>query len=161
MRKRVEKIKNVSLEIEQCSIDELTLGLLHGPVGHNREVPVDNMGRISLQILAQVVGPDALSLFQHNHAFNDVAKLADVSRPAILNKDFACLVCESLERNAVLLRTLARKMIEQDGNIFAALAQRWNPNIDRSKPKVQIGPEALLLNLKLKALVRCGDDACI
>ena len=66
----------------------------------------------------QVVTTDVGTAVHDDHAFDRVAKLADISRPAILDESFRCRVRKLLRRTRVLLRESVVEVRDKERDVL-------------------------------------------
>lgn len=75
-----------------------------------------------------------------------VLQLAYVSRPRISLKSLESFDCHAANRLIGLGRVLAEEVLDQEGYIFAAIAQRRDPQHGAGHPIVEITPELLAID---------------
>src|SRR5262245_42987398 len=94
---------------------------------------------------------------QHDHALHGVLQLPDVAGPVIF-EERALRLGRHLDGAAVLRVELLEEVIEQHWDLFPALAERWDPDLDHVDPVVEVFAELVAPHRSLEVAVRGADQ---
>src|SRR5215213_2341142 len=96
---------------------------------------------------------------KHNQLFDDVGQFADVSRPVVEHQLFQQVGCEDYALLVLSLRELFQQVMDQHGNVFTAVSQRRQRDVDAVDPVPQVSTERTLGNHAAEVAVGCRDDS--
>src|ERR1019366_10685119 len=89
-----------------------------------------------------------LTLLRHqNGALDNMIQLADVALPRIVEQQLHSRVIETADAFTIPLGVSGKKVRRQQGNIFAALAQRRNMDLNGVQPEQKVLPKSSALYL--------------
>src|SRR6185369_12161461 len=92
----------------------------------------------------------------HREPLDDVAQLPDVSRPSVPRQARHRLGGD-LEPLAATVRVHPKEVLDEEGDVLRALAQRGHVNLDDGNAVVEVFPEPASLDLLPEVLVRGRD----
>ena len=96
----------------------------------------------------------------HDHQpLDDVAQLADVTRPGIALQDGQGRGLERLDPAPVLARELRHEVVGQQTDVVRTVAQRGHEDRNDVQPEVEILAKAAAANFRLKVLVGRAQHA--
>ena len=89
-----------------------------------------------------------------HHVLHAVFELAHVARPIVGEHDF-----HRLGRDVVVAADAGQKMIDQRGDVFFALAQRRQTNVDDVQPEIKVAAKGAFFHFLGQIAIGGGDDA--
>src|SRR5215475_6452478 len=90
---------------------------------------------------------------QHDEAFDTVTQFPHIAWSWVLHTGFQRFPCEACHPFAVLVVEDLQKMLDQQRNIFPALAQRWHLQRYDVETVIEVFPEAALAHFVLQLLI--------
>src|SRR5581483_305543 len=101
---------------------------------------------------------DDVAARDRERALDRVLKLANVARPRVCEQAIARGRRETLRRDVVGLRELADEVLDERRDVFAALRERRQLDVDDVQAVEDVLAEATGPHLAAQVLVRRGDD---
>src|SRR5215475_743008 len=112
-------------------------------------------------VLRQNRQRDLFSVCEYNSALDGVLQFADVSGPVITCESEHRFFSEAFDGFVVFVRVELEEMHREKRNVFFALVERRNTDIDDIQSIKQIFAEPLLLDFFVKIFVRRNENAHI
>src|SRR5262245_21807518 len=111
----------VAVGLPQCFFDEILLALLDVSDGFCANFLAMSSG-VVLQVHWQIAQRDVITVRNHHCTFNDASKLADVSRPWVIQEESLGGTADFLQRLAKLVTGLINKIRDEQNDIFSSVA---------------------------------------
>ena len=126
----------------------------------NSSAGLAGFGGVAVDQHGQMFALDALDLGVEDHdALDQVAQLADVAGPVVLLEGGEGVFVHFYAGTAVLLAELEEELLDQQGDVFLAVAQRRDEEGDDVEAVEEVFAEVAAGDLFLEVLVGSGDDA--
>src|SRR5713101_6884303 len=109
--------------------------------------------------LREQVDVDALLRGKNDGTLHDIFEFADVAGPIVVHQELHSRGSEMAQGLGIFLAVAVEEMREQRGNIFAAVAQRRQLQMNDVEAVIEILAEAALADEGQEIDVRGGDDA--
>src|SRR3989442_889784 len=106
----------------------------------------------------QILGPELLTLAEHDGALDGVLELTHVAGPGIADQHLLRLVGDARHRGVLARGVLAEKVHGQHLDVVHALAQRRHAEQDDVQPVVQVLAQHAFLERLLQVAVGGRDD---
>src|SRR5262249_4918550 len=107
----------------------------------------------------QIAGLDLVSGRQHDHALDQVAKLAHIARPRIVAEQLHRLGRDAVEGAIVLRGVFLDEPTDEQRNVLAAFAERRKIDAENIQPVEEIRAKASFVDPLAERLVRRRNDA--
>src|ERR1700676_68141 len=114
---------------------------------------------LAADTLREQVDVHALLGGKHDGTFDDIFKLADMAWPVVIHQQLKSRRSKVAQRLVIFLAVALKEMREESGNIFAAVAQWRQLQVDNVEAMIKIFTEAALANQGEQIDVGSGDDA--
>src|SRR2546427_4794692 len=135
--------------------DELALDGVHGRAERETQRREFGGGRGvgAAEVRRKMTAADEVPVTDNHGAFEHIAQLADVSRPGIIVEKLADFGIHTANLAAVFGIEVAQNMLDEQGEILLAIAQRGQVNMKDVQAEIQILPELAVRNGLLGILV--------
>ena len=105
----------------------------------------------------EMLGRDEPPVAENRRPLEDVAQLADVARPVVLNQQAACLTRDPAGRPAESPRDVGQERLAQRQDVVTPVTQRWQPDREHIEAVIEVLAELSVRNGSLQITVRGGD----
>src|SRR5436309_5996313 len=139
--------------------DQTPLGLFDRDAGRERHLRLLRGRRLFGQDRRQVLRLDERPLGDDGRSLDHVAKLADVARPCVLLEHAHRLLFDAGDRTLVAPVELVDERLDEQRQIFLALAQRRQPHREDIQTVIQVFAQLPLLDGVERLDVGRGDHA--
>ncbi len=109
--------------------------------------------------IAELADPDRAAVAQQHRALEQVAELAQVAGPRVVDQRVQRGARHPHPRTAELAADPDQQAVGQDRDVLGALAQRRHAQRQRSDPEVQVAAEPLRGDQSVQIVVGRGDQA--
>src|SRR6185437_1927257 len=151
--KRLCGVTHIAVEARECLLDESTLGFAQRKVFEPLRA-----GRAALR-QCQVGGAHDVAIGEEYRAFDGVLQFPDVTGPEVIHQRLHRRLIEAGEMFAITRRLALEEVSCKCRDVFAALAQRWQSELDRIETEQQVFAEAAGGHLFVRIDVGRGEDA--
>src|SRR6266851_1081477 len=152
--------KNRGGLIEGAALREHAQDILALALLEPRSIPVrvEHTGRSLTHGVGQIVRRDRVRVRQGHCAFQGVAKLADVSRPSVVDERLSSVRREGKRSASASRAGLPEHPLHQRKNVLNSLAQRREPKCNYVEPIVQVLAKASRRDFVLQVAAGGCDD---
>src|ERR1700730_6321834 len=116
---------------------------------------------LTANIFGKQVDIDALLRGKDDSTFDNIVELAHIAGPIVIHQKFQRGRGEVTQRLVVFLAVAGEEMREERGNIFAAIAQRRQLQVNDIQAVIKIFAEAAFADQGEEFHVGSGDDAYV
>src|SRR3989454_8653032 len=129
--------------------------------GHElRQLQPDSLDDLfGAAVFRQQVAIHVLLGGEHDGALDDIFKFTDVARPVVVHQEFHSGSGEAPLRLCIFLAVTPEKVVDQQGNIFLAVAQRRQVDGNNVEPVEEVFAKAALAHQSHQIRIGGGQDA--